>query len=151
MNDIVPGSYGLRILGDFWKKNPVSWDLKLDEASWFLDLGEASPVMDCGVPAFVGSVSWDLKLDEVSWFLDLGEASPVMDYGIPARCWVRWKSQHNKNCFSLSSCRKPKSQEGSKGFVSELKKVVSVSGFLCICMGTFYVSEYLTYHILNML
>ena len=23
------------IFGDFWKKNPVSWDLNLDEASWF--------------------------------------------------------------------------------------------------------------------
>ena len=43
-------------------------------------------------------------------------------------------SQHSKNCvcLSLSSCRKPKSQEGNKSFVPELKEVVSVSGFLCI-------------------
>ena len=32
-------------------------------------------------------------------------------------------------CLSLSSCWKPKSQEGNKSFVPELKKVVSVSGF----------------------
>ena len=46
----MPGSDGLRILGDFWKKAD-SWVLKLDETSWFLDLGEASPVMDYGMPA----------------------------------------------------------------------------------------------------
>ena len=44
----------------------------------------------------------------------------------PRFCWVRWNSQHNKNCVSLPSCRKPKNQEGNKSFVSELKKVVSV-------------------------
>ena len=40
----MPGSDGLRILGDFWKKKAVSWDLNLDEESWFSSLGEASPV-----------------------------------------------------------------------------------------------------------
>ena len=60
-------------------------------------------------------------------FWDLGEASPVMDYGMPTRCWVRWNSQHSRNCVSLSSCWKPKSQEGNKSFVPELKKVISVS------------------------
>ena len=50
-------------------------------------------------------------------------------------------SQHSKNCISLSSCQKTKSQKVNKRFVPELKKVVSVSGFLC--MWTFYVSVYL--------
>ena len=73
------------------------------------------------------AVSWDSNLGESSWFLDLGEASPVIDYGMPARCWVRWNSQHSRNCVSLSSYWKPKSQEGNKSFVPELKKVVIVS------------------------
>ena len=72
-------------------------------------------------------VSWDLNLDEASWFLDLGEASPVMDYGMPARCWVRWNSQHSRNCVSLSLCWKSKSQEGNKSFVPGLPRVVNVS------------------------
>ena len=39
--------------------------------------------------------------------------------GYAARCWVRWNGQHSKNRASLSSCRKPKSQEGNKSFVPE--------------------------------
>ena len=54
--------------------------------------------------------------------------------------------------MSLSSrVEKPKSQEGNKSFVPELKKVVSVSsvlGFLCI--RTFHVSVYFTYSYLAM-
>ena len=47
-------------------------------------------------------------------------------------------------CVSLSPrVEKPKSQEGNKSFVTELKKVVSVSGFLC--MWTFYASVYVTH------
>ena len=65
------------------------------------------------------AVSLDLRLDEASWDSNLGEASPVMNYGMPARGWVRWNSQYSRNCVSLSSCRKPKSQEGHKSFVSE--------------------------------
>ena len=56
----------------------------------------------------------------------------------PRVCSVRWNSQLSKKmCLSLSSCRKPKSQEGNKSLVHELKKVVSVSSnseFLCICI-----------------
>ena len=33
VNDVMPRSDNLRILGDSWKK-AVSWDLKLDESSW---------------------------------------------------------------------------------------------------------------------
>ena len=57
VNDIMPRSDGLRILGDFWKKT-VSWDLKLDEASWFSNRGEARPVgsMRC---ATCGGVRWN--------------------------------------------------------------------------------------------
>ena len=39
--------------------------------------------------------------------------------------------------------KKPKLKEGNKSFVPELKKVVSISGFLCI--WTFYRSVYSTY------
>ena len=106
MNDVMSGSDGLRILGHLWKK----------------------------------AVSWDLKLDEASWFLDLGEASPFGSTRCAARCRVRLNSQHNKNCVCLSLCLSlglslspyveiPKSQEGNKSFVPELKKVVSVSWF----------------------
>ena len=48
VNDVMPGSDGLRILGDFWKKG-VSWDLNLEEASWFSNLDEASPVVCYGI------------------------------------------------------------------------------------------------------
>ena len=40
VNEVMPRSDGLRILGDFWKK-VVSWDLKLDEASWVYDMHRA--------------------------------------------------------------------------------------------------------------
>ena len=46
-------------------------------------------------------------------------------------CLVWWNSQHSKNCFSLSPrVENPKSREGKKSFVPEIKEVVSVSGFL---------------------
>ena len=48
VNDVMPGSDGLRIWGDFWKK-AVCWDLRQDKASWDSNLGEASPVVCCGV------------------------------------------------------------------------------------------------------
>ena len=38
-------------------------------------------------------------------------------------------SQHSKNCVSLSSCRKTKSQEVNKRFVPEQRRIVSVSYF----------------------
>ena len=56
--------------------------------------------------------------------------------------WVWWNGQSSKNCVSLSSCRKPKSQESNKSFVPELLRVISVSGFLC--MWPFYRSVYFT-------
>ena len=74
------------------------------------------------------AVSWDPKLGEVSWDLKLDEASPA--FGLrdaPRVCWVRWNGQHSKNCVSLSSCRKPKSQEGKKSFLPEQRESSSVS------------------------
>ena len=68
------------------------------------------------------AVSWVSDLGEASWFSNLDEASPMMDYGMPARCWVRWNSQHSKNCVSLSWCWKSKYQEGNKSFVPEQRK-----------------------------
>ena len=103
----MPGSDGLRILGDFWKK----------------------------------AASWDLNLEEACGFSSLRKARSVGSTWCAARCWVRWNSQQSRNCVSLSSCRKPKSQEGNKSFVPELPRVIGVSGFLCI--WTFYTSVYL--------
>ena len=104
----------------FWViflKKAVSWDLKLDELSWDSDMGDAS------------------------WFLSLGEARPVGSTRCTVRGVVRWNSQHSKNCVSLSSCWKSKSQEDNKSFVPELARVISVWGF--IRMRTFHVSVYL--------
>ena len=50
-----------------------------------------------------------------------------------------------KNCVALSSCRKPKSQEGNKSFVPELKRVVSVSEFLCMWRASSVVLWYVKY------
>ena len=134
---------------EFWwfLKKAVSWDLSLGETSWDWKLGEAGPV--CGLRdarAFVGSVSWDSDSGPGCSAEELAEE----------RCR---NSQHSKNCVCVCVCvslslslslslsprvEKPKSQEeGNKRFVPELKKVVSVSGFLC--MGTFYTSEHFTY------
>ena len=117
----MPGSYELRILGDFWKKG----------------------------------VSWDLKLDEASWFLDLGEASSVGSTRCAARDVARWNSPHSKKCVSLSSCRKPKSQEGNKSFVPESRKSSVFRVFFRFrIFRIFYASVYLYIlrnHILAML
>ena len=117
-DEVMPGSNGLRILGDFWKK----------------------------------AVSWDLHLDKASWFSSLDEARPVGSTWCAVHCWVRWNSQHSRNSVSLSSCWKPKSQEGNKSFVPELPKVVSVSSVFQISIHMnvsgihmFYVSRYFTY------
>ena len=130
VKDVMLGSDGLGFLVIFEKA--VSWDLTLSEASWDSDLGESSWVYGM-CHAFGGSVRWDLKLAEASPVCGLRDAQRV--------CWVRWNGQHSKNCVSLSSCRKTK--EVNKRFVSKLKKVDSVSGFLCI--WKFYLSVYFTY------
>ena len=54
VNEVIPRSYGLRILGDFLKK-VVSWDSDLGEASWFSSLGEARSLgsMRCTAPGGV--------------------------------------------------------------------------------------------------
>ena len=132
-----------RVWEFYWflkKKKPVSWDLTLDGASW----DSAGPVVVYGMRrAFVRSLSWDLSLGEASWFLSLGEANPVEATGCTCIYWVRWNRQLSKNCVSLFPCLKPKPKKVNKRFVPEQKKVVSVSGFSCIC--TFYVSVYFTH------
>ena len=60
------------------------------------------------------AMSWDLDLGEASWFLDLGESSPVGSTRCAVHGGVRWNSQLSRSCVSLSSCWKPKSQEGNK-------------------------------------
>ena len=81
--------------------------IKTPDRKWTGDVNDVIPGGD-GVRIFLlkKTLSWDLRLDETSWLLDLGEASPVMDYGMPVRFWVRWNSQHSRNCVSLSSCGK---------------------------------------------
>ena len=69
--------------------------------------------------------------------------------------WVdswRWtNSQHSKNyaSLSLSSRWKPKSQEGNKSFVPELKKVVYVSRDSYACERSTYqfISRICIFHI----
>ena len=130
----------------FWvilEKNPVSWNLKLDEASWDPKLGESS--WDYGVRErllgqWVEIRRWTKRVEFWTWV----RPDQLGTTRCAARCWVRWNSQHSKNCVSLSlRVEKRKCQEGNKSFVPELKKFVSVSGFLCI--WTFYVSVYFVY------
>ena len=131
VNDVMLGSDGLRIWGDFWKK-AVSWDPNLDESSW-----------DCGVHArllgqWVEIRRWMKRVDFLIWArlgqLGLRDAPRVV--GSDGTVSV-------VEIVSLSPrVEKPKSQEGNKSFVSELLRVVSVSGFLC--MWTFHVSVYFT-------
>ena len=54
VNGVMPGSNGLRILGDFWKK-AVSWDLRQDEAGWFLSWARPFHLGVRDVPSIVGS------------------------------------------------------------------------------------------------
>ena len=72
------------------------------------------------------AVSWDLNLEEASWFSNLGEARPVGSTRCAARGGVRWNSQHNKYCVSLSS--KVLLPSGVLGFQHlKVKKVIKVS------------------------
>ena len=84
MNDVMPGSDGLRILGDFWKK-AVSWDSNLGEASWFSSLGEARPVGStrCAVRS---GVRWNSQHSKNCGPLSLSLSS-----------WWKHKSQGNKS------------------------------------------------------
>ena len=133
----MPGSDGLRILGDL-KKKAVSWDPNLGRSSW--DYEERTRLLAQWVEIW----RWTKRVDFRIW------TRPVQlcATGCAARCWVRWNSQHSKNCVSLSPrVEKPKSQ----------KKLIKVSylnyrelsvfrvffGFLCI--WTYYISIYFTY------
>ena len=123
VNNVMPGSDGLGFLV-ILKKKAVSWDSTLGEVSWDSDLGEASPVVVYGMcRVIVGSVSWALNLGKASSARGLTEE----------RCR---NSQHNKNCVSLSSCRKTKSKNKvDKRFAPELPRVVRISmhmNILCI-------------------
>ena len=107
----MPGSDGLRILGDFWKK----------------------------------AISWDLSLEEASWFSSLGQARPVKSTRCAARGGARWISQHSRNCVSLFSCWKPKSQKGNKSFVPEPRESsvfrVFRDSYACECFTYLYISH----------
>ena len=46
VNDVMPGSDGLRILE--FKKKTVKWDSSLEKGSWFSELAEARPVVCSG-------------------------------------------------------------------------------------------------------
>ena len=64
---------------------------------------------------------WFLKKALVGIWLWVGQSSWGVDCGRCRNC------PHSKNCVSLSSCRKPKSQEGKEE--GEQRRVVSVSLF----------------------
>ena len=65
-----------------------------------------------------------------------------MDYRIPARCWVRWNSQHSRNCVCLSLLM-------SKNL--KVKKVIKVlylnkESRQCFeCLSDSYAYEHFTY------
>ena len=89
------------------------------------------------------AVSWDLDLDESSCFA-AGMRARWLGQWVESWRWTN--SQHSKNCVSLSSCRKPKSQEGNKSFVSEPRESSLFwvfFGFLCVRI--FYACEHLTF------
>ena len=126
VNDVMPGSEGLGILGIFFKK-AVSWDLSLGEASWDSDLGETSPVVVYGMRrAFVGSVSWDWTLGR------------RVQQGIWLKDDVGTVSIVRIVCLSLLLSNKLKVKKVNKRFVPELKKVVSIFRY-------FHASGYTTY------
>ena len=144
---VMPGSDGLRILGDFWKKNSelrfetgrVSWDAKLGESSW--NYGMCARLLGQWVEIWgwtnrVEIWRWTKRVDfriwtrpvqlcatgcaNVCWVSELGfeagRSEMIFESGrgqssyvprdAPRVCWVKWNSQHSKNCVSLSSCRK---------------------------------------------
>ena len=119
----------------FWKK-AVSWHSDLGESSWVYEMCRA----------FVGQLveiwGWTKRVDFWTWTrpVQFGLRDALHVVGSDGTVSV-------VKIVSLSSCRKPKSQEGNKSFVPELKKVVSVSGFLC--KWTFYISVYSTYSYLG--
>ena len=59
------------------------------------------------------AVSWDLNLDESSWFLS---------WVRPVQLGLRDGTVSIVKIVSLSLCLKPKSKEGNKSFIPELKK-----------------------------
>ena len=79
------------------------------------------------------AVSWDLDLDESSCLLRGARAL--------VESWRWTNSQHSRNCVSLSSCRKPKSQEGNKSFVPEPRESSVFRGIAIYVY--FYTSVYL--------
>ena len=118
---------------EFWWffKKAVRWDLSLGETSWDSELGVASPVVVYGMRgAFVGLVSWDTdsgpRVQLGSWLKgDVGTVSIV-------------------KIVSLSPRVEKMKVKKIKRFVPELKKVVGISGFLCI--WTFYISIFWIYY-----
>ena len=84
------------------------------------------------MPGSEGLRIWWFLKKAVSWDLTLGRASPVG--GVD--CGQCRNSQHSKNCVSLSSCRKTKSQEVNKCFVPEQRE----SSVFCIPHAYVYVT-----------
>ena len=126
VNDVIPRSEGLRILVIFEKA--VSWDLSLGEASWDLKLGEARRGESSLWATGCTRVCW---VSELRFWLWAERSAGELTEG---RCR---NSHHSKNCVSLSSCRKTKTQEVNKHFAPE-QRVSSV-------FQDFYACENFTY------
>ena len=94
----------------------------VESLSWDLNLGEGSPAEGYGMRGgFVGSVSWDWTLGR-----------PVQ-----LRSWLKddVRTVSIVKIVSISPrVEKLKVKKINKRFVPELKKVVSVSGFPCMCI-----------------
>ena len=105
-------------------------------------------------PETMGWEFWWFLKKAVSWFLNLGEASLAGYYGmrraffesVQLGSWV--KDDVGTVSIVKIVCLSPrveklKVKKINKRFVPELKKVVSVSGFLCI--WTFYIESFWPY------
>ena len=108
VNDLMPGSDGLRILGDFWKKNS--------------ELG-----FEAGRREFRSDAGWiELIFGPGRGQLGLRDAPRVV--GSDGTVSI-------VEIVSLSlRVENPKSQEGNKSFVPELPRVVTISSVFRIPM-----------------
>ena len=68
------------------------------------------------------SESWVLASEEDGWLSGFAEIRPVVCGRVPGVVGGRWKSQHRKNCVSLSLCRITFKLKGNKKFRTWTKK-----------------------------
>ena len=142
---MLSGPEALRILG-IWKKKAVSWDS---------DLGEARRLCALRAP-HVGWVSWGLRFDARRRKAIFGARRGKTSCLRRGRTWWRsdGKVSIERNCVSLSSCRKTfKLEKVNKIFLPEPISCFSDSYILmniCKCFPYLYEYVYFTYSYLAM-